>query len=221
VDTEQPSGVPADALLAAARDADLLVLGSRALSGFSGFLVGSVGRAVVGRTTTPVILVRAGEKAADEHLADATGAPSQATGFRPVVLGLDTGSAHEELLAFAFEEALRRAAPLVVVQGWNLAPYYVYNAAPGIEPFEEIARDQAAVLAGTLRPWREKYPDVEVVEVSRLGSPAEHLIDASDDASLVVVGRRIRRSPLGGHIGSVAQAVMHHATAPVAVVPHD
>ncbi|MDH6223847.1 universal stress protein [Streptomyces sp. MJP52] len=221
VGTEQPGGAAADVLLEAARDAELLVLGSRALGGLAGFLVGSVGRSVAGRTGTPVVLVRAGEKAADEHLADVTGAPSETTGFRPVVLGLDTGAPDGKLIAFAFEEALRRTAPLVVVQGWNLAPYYLYSAAPGIEPFEEIARDQAAALTETLRPWREKYPDVEVVEASRQGGPAEHLIDASGQASLVVVGRRTRRGPLGTHIGSVAQAVMHHATAPVAVVPHD
>ncbi|WP_191890509.1 universal stress protein, partial [Streptomyces griseoaurantiacus] len=68
--------------------------------------------------------------------------------------------------------------------------------------------------------WRKKYPDVEVDELSRLGSPASHLIDASHDASLVVVGRRVRRGPFGVHIGAVTHAVMHHATAPVAVVAH-
>ncbi|NYV77711.1 universal stress protein, partial [Streptomyces sp. UH6] len=31
----------------------------------------------------------------------------------------------------------------------------------------------------------------------------------------------IRRSPLGAHIGPVAQGVLHHAHAPVAVVPHE
>ena len=33
-------------------------------------------------------------------------------------------------------------------------------------------------------------------------------------ADLVVVGRRIRRSPVGAHIGHVAHAVMHHAEHP-------
>jgi nucleotide-binding universal stress UspA family protein len=61
---------------------------------------------------------------------------------------------------------------------------------------------------------------VEVVEESRSGSPANQLVDASHEASLVVVGRRVRRSPLGAHIGSVTHAVLHHATAPVAVVAH-
>ncbi|MEU5896594.1 MULTISPECIES: universal stress protein [unclassified Streptomyces] len=220
VTTDQRSGTPASALLEAARGAELLVLGSRALSGITGFLIGSVGQAVTARAEVPVVLVRAGERAADEHEADPAGIPSAATAFRPVVLGLDIRSEDETVIAFAFEEARRRAARLTVVQGRHLPYSYVHSMAAGYDPFEDITREWAAELTEALRPWRDKYPDVEVTEVSRLGSPADHLVDASHDASLVVVGRRVRRNPLGVHIGAVAHAVMHHATAPVAVVAH-
>jgi nucleotide-binding universal stress UspA family protein len=50
---------------------------------------------------------------------------------------------------------------------------------------------------------------------------ANLLIGASRTASLVVVGRRVRHHPSGAHIGPVTHAVLHHATAPVAVVAHD
>ncbi|MFI8191628.1 universal stress protein [Streptomyces sp. NPDC085946] len=220
VRTEQHAGTPSDVLVEAARDAELLVLGSRALSGLGGFLVGSVGQSVVARTEVPVVLVRAGEQAADEHVADPTGVPSAATAFRPVVLGLDTGSPDDTVITFAFQEAQRRGSALYAVQGWNLPAYYAYSLAAGVDTTDALARQQAAELTDTLDPWRQKYPDVEVVEVSRLGSPAGLLVDASRDASLVVVGRRVRRSPFGVHIGSVAHAVLHHATAPVAVVAH-
>ncbi len=49
VTVEQVTGTPADALVSAAKDAELLVLGSRGLSGVGGFLVGSVGFSVVAR----------------------------------------------------------------------------------------------------------------------------------------------------------------------------
>ncbi|MEV5779052.1 universal stress protein [Streptomyces antimycoticus] len=85
-----------------------------------------------------------------------------------------------------------------------------------------LGKQDAATLAEVLHRWKEKYPAVEVMEESRSGSPAVHLADAYQEASLVVVGRR---SPLGGHIGPVTQAMLHHATAtataPVAVVAHD
>ncbi|MGW7419153.1 universal stress protein [Streptomyces sp. NPDC054813] len=44
---------------------------------------------------------------------------------------------------------------------------------------------------------------------------------AASNASLVVVGRRVRRAPLGSRIGPVTDAVLRHAAAPVALVPHD
>ncbi|MFC9932373.1 universal stress protein [Streptomyces sp. NPDC127190] len=54
-----------------------------------------------------------------------------------------------------------------------------------------------------------------------IGKAGSHLVKASRDASLVVIGRRLRRTPIGALIGPVAHAVLHHATAPVAVVPQD
>jgi nucleotide-binding universal stress UspA family protein len=218
---EQLSGHPADVLTDAAKDAELLVLGSRGLSGLGGFLVGSVGLSAVAHAQCPVVLVRAGEQAADEHAMDPAGTPSAATPFRPVVLGLDTGSPHETVITFAFEEAARRDTALRVVGGWNLPPYYVYGLSVDLNLHDEIARQKAAELTEALRPWRQKYPAVEVVEESRSGSPSNRLVDASREASLVVVGRRIRRSPLGAHIGPVTHAVLHHSTTPVAVVAHD
>ncbi|MFG2026105.1 universal stress protein [Streptomyces sp. NPDC048825] len=221
VSTEQRAGRRSDVLAEAARDAELLVIGSRALSGLGGFLVGSVGQGVVARTEVPVVLVRAGEQSDDEHAMDPAGVPSGATAFRPVVLGLPAGSSDEAVIAFAFEEARLRDTELHVLQGWNQSPYSVYTMGSGFEPHEEFARERAAVLTEALGAWRQKYPDVEVVEVSRPGSAADLLIDASRDASLVVVGRRVRRNPVGAHIGAVTHAVLHHATAPVAVVAHD
>ena len=51
--------------------------------------------------------------------------------------------------------------------------------------------------------------------------PAKLLVEAAAQASMLIVGRRNRRSRLGTHIGTVAHSVMHHARTPVAVVPHD
>ncbi|KUO17706.1 universal stress protein [Streptomyces dysideae] len=221
VTVEQRTGGSADALTKAAEDAELLVLGSRGLSGFGGFLVGSVGQSVVAHTERPVVLVRAGEQAADEHQTDPAGIPSAATPYRPVVVGLDAASPDDTVIEFAFEAAARRGTGLRVIHGWNLPPYYVYGLSADLELHDEISRQQAVALTEALRPWRQKYPNVEVTEESRSGSPAYQLVDAARESSLVVVGRRIRRSPFGAHIGPVTHAVLHHATAPVAVVAHN
>jgi nucleotide-binding universal stress UspA family protein len=220
VTTEQLSGRPAEVLADAGKEAELLVLGSRGLSGVGGFMVGSVGLAVVAHAERPVVLVRAGEQAADEHQMDPVGIPSAATAFRPVVLGLDIESPDDELIAFAFAAAVRRGTSLRVVHGWNPPPYYAYGLAVDLELHGELARRETSALSEVLAPWREKFPQVEVTEESSYGTPGHHLAEAAREASLVVVGRRIRRSPFGAHIGSVTHAVLHHSTAPVAVVPH-
>ncbi|MFJ3670208.1 universal stress protein [Streptomyces sp. NPDC090106] len=220
VTTEQVSGHPADVLADAAQDSELLVLGSRGLSGIAGFMVGSAGLAVVAHAERPVVLVRAGEQASDEHEKDPAGLPSAATPFRPVVLGLDVEDPDETLIGFAFDAAGRRRTSLRVVHGWNPPPYYAYGLAADLELRGEPVRRESVALTEVLAPWRKKFPDVEVTEESPYGSPGGHLVDASRDASLVVVGRRVRRGRWGARTGPVTHAVLHHAEAPVAVVPH-
>lgn len=220
VTTRQLTGRPAQALAKEAQEAELLVLGSRAMGGIGGFMVGSVGLFVVAHAARPVVLVRAGEQAADEHEPDPAGVPSAAAPFRPVVLGLDTEHPDETLLGFAFDAAVRRGTTLRVVHGWNPPPYYAYGMSGDLAAHNSMALRESTALTDALRPWREKYPDVEVGEECRFGSPALHVVNASAGASLVVVGRRVRRSPVGVHIGHVTHAVLHHAAAPVAVVAH-
>ncbi|MFF0209454.1 universal stress protein [Streptomyces althioticus] len=51
-------GTPASVLLRAARDASLLVVGSRGLGGFAGLLLGSVAQHCVQHAACPVVVVR-------------------------------------------------------------------------------------------------------------------------------------------------------------------
>ena len=57
-------GHPADVLIAHAKDADLLVVGSRGHGGFSGMLLGSVSSQVVQHAPCPVVVIRS---ATDRH----------------------------------------------------------------------------------------------------------------------------------------------------------
>jgi nucleotide-binding universal stress UspA family protein len=52
------AGHPAQVLLDAVADADLLVVGSRGLGGFKGMLLGSVSQEVVSRAPCPVVVIR-------------------------------------------------------------------------------------------------------------------------------------------------------------------
>jgi nucleotide-binding universal stress UspA family protein len=62
VDKRVETRNPADALLDAARDADLLVVGTRGHGGFSGLLLGSVSQQVSHHAPCPVVIVPPPEK---------------------------------------------------------------------------------------------------------------------------------------------------------------
>ncbi|MEU3521464.1 universal stress protein [Streptomyces sp. NPDC006654] len=218
--TDRVTGDPATALAEAADAAELLALGSQGLGGVGGFFVGSVSLYVVAHAARPVVLVRADGQAAGDHLTAPGGGPSTTAPSRPVVVGLDTGDADATLLEFAFDAAARRGAALRVVHAWTEPPGD-FRRFHGVEFHATLARQQATALTDALRPWRRKFPSVDVIEASRCGSAARVLVTASRDASLTVVGRRIRTSPVGPHIGHAAHAVLHHVVAPVAVVAHD
>lgn len=214
ISTRGTKGLAASKVLAsAAAEADLLVLGSRGLGTVAGFIVGSTGSATIPATETPVVLVRSidGEDRPPGHADDAG----------PVVLGVDLRSNCDRLLAFACEEADRRACPLVVVHGWSLPPVFSYAPAldPGVE--QEMTDGLETTLRELLSPWEQKYPQLAVDARIVIGQPAVQILDAASGAALVVVGRRIRRPALGARIGPITHAVMHHATSPVAVVAHD
>ncbi|MGW2648871.1 universal stress protein [Streptomyces sp. NPDC001393] len=217
---EQLTGTVADTLCEAAGLAELLVLGSRGLGAVGGFLGGSVSLAVVARAERPVVLVRAGEHASAEHETQRAGVPPTAAPFRPVVLGLDIDDPNDTLLEFAFDAAARRKAPLRVVHSRPEPPTSFHRFAGDTALDDSPARGQADLMSKVLRPWRQKFPDVEVIEASRSGSAAQNLVEDSRDASLAVVGRRIRTGFLGARIGHVTHAAIHHVAASVAVVAH-
>ncbi|MEU5145663.1 universal stress protein [Streptomyces yangpuensis] len=216
--------VPVPALLRAAKDAEMLVLGTRGHSALAGFLLGSYGQQLIASAECPVVSVRARDGLArPEPAGDERAAEGEAVAGGEVVVG-QQGSVEEsaDVLRFAFEAAAARKVPLRAVRAWSLPPVYAYSLGSmwiaeqlgGLEPFEKVALEQA------LEPWKAKYPEVDVVAQVEQGSAGHVLLSAASDALLLVVGRRIRESALGPRTGSVAHAVLHHSVCPVAVVPH-
>jgi nucleotide-binding universal stress UspA family protein len=207
-------------LLKAAEDAELLVLGSRGLSGFTGFLVGSVAQGVVARATRPVVLVRAGETAADELVSTDYDSDGPRTGYRDVVLAVDLDAPGDAEIEFAFEAARLRGARLRVVHAWQTP---ILGLGPGeVDLLNDPhrAEEWQNTLTGALRLWCDKYPDVEVVATVTKDQPGTALIRAASGAGLLVVGHRIAERPLGRRTGPVTHAAIHHVDCPVAVVPH-
>ncbi|WP_097982529.1 universal stress protein [Streptomyces sp. f150] len=212
VTTELVQGRAIDELTRAADESVVTALGSRGLGSLVGFLIGSVSLGVVAKTRSPVVLVR------PEGTDTASPTEEASDGNPGIVVGIDVSHPCDPLLAFAFEQAARASSGLQVVHSWSLPATYTYAAILDPSVGSGVGQHAAQELNDMLRPWREKFPQVSVSETLVMAPPASELVQASRGAELVVVGRRGSRH-VGPHIGHVAHAVIHHASAPVAVVP--
>jgi len=202
-----------DALLQAASESEMTVLGSRGLGAVGSYFLGDISMPVVARADRPVVLVRA-ETPEPGPQSD----PRTAGG---VVVAVKLHGPCDDLLGFAFGTAAARGVPLRVVHGRSLpvSAYAPWGADHGVT--EEMKQDAQKDLGQALRPWREKFPGVEVADAIALESPAKAVVRAADGAGLLVVGRRKHRPGLAPLLGPVAHAAVHHARCPIAVVPHD
>lgn len=212
---------PLHGLLAVAQESEVLVVGSRGMGPLAGFLLGSTGLSTVARAECPVVLIRSGHHAAEEHRPGPDGAPSTSTPQRPVILGVGLDHPCDTVLEFAFDAASRRATSLLIVHDWDRP--YTYGYSPAFMTDTLLKETESAArrtLADLVLPWRSKFPQVAVQEQTGCGEAVAHIVRAASDASLVVVGRRSRHHAAGPKLGPVAHGVLHHAGCPVAVVPH-
>ncbi len=201
---ELVTGEAAQVLLDAARTAELIIIGDRGLGGFTGLLIGSVAVQLAAHASCPVMVAR--------------GTVDPAA---PVLLGVDGSPANGPAVGFASEEAALRGVPLLALHAWT----HPVSTGPGdmlplVYDPAAVEADETRVLADALAGWHDKYPDVTVRRELVHAGARKALIDASSHAQLIVVGTRGRGGFAGLLLGSVSQAVLHHAACPVAVVPH-
>lgn len=190
-------------LVAEAEHAQLVVVGHRGLGGVTGLMVGSVAVGLVAHAGCPVVVVRGDEPG------------GQVRQEGPVVVGVDGSPNSEAALAFAFEAAAARRAPLMAVHAWQDV---VPSAWLLLAKWPAVENAERQVLAERLAGWSEKFPQVHVQRVVTKDRPAHMLIQQSSIAQLVVVGSRGHGALVGLVLGSVGHALLHHAACPVAVV---
>ena len=139
-----------------------------------------------------------------------------------IIVGID-GSSHSQVaLDWAMREAKLRREPLsvlTVVQlsaaGWHGMVVFP-SSQEVVAQAREAARETAAKAAAGLG---DAAPSTSVQAV--VGQPAEVLIDASQDADLLVLGSRGAGGFTRLTMGSVSSQVSHHAHCPVVIVPGD
>ncbi|MFF7177094.1 universal stress protein [Streptomyces sp. NPDC008121] len=214
-------GSVTDALLAEARGARLLVVGSRGRGGFATLLLGSTSRALASASACPVVVV--------PHEARALSLESGAEAGR-ILVGVHPEETSDEVIGFAFEAARQRGVGLEVVTAYRLPPSPVMLIGPPapalqvppplpVDDTPELVRETVERQRERLSPFTGRYPEVQVVPSVVPADAAGRLVEGSRSAGLVVVGRHRGHRVESLLMGSVAHAVLHHAHCPVAVVP--
>jgi nucleotide-binding universal stress UspA family protein len=143
-----------------------------------------------------------------------------------IVVGVDGSPNSERALNWAMKQAVAVGAPLTVIAVHEVPKSY-WGGIPVVGPAD----------AGLLDNLRKAAEEMTQRAAGRLGDAApatvtihavngfvvKELVDASQDADLVVLGARGG----GGHgfarllVGSVSSEVLQHSACPVVIVPHE
>lgn len=134
------------------------------------------------------------------------------------MVGVDGSEPSREALRWAVDEARLRGARVRVVHAW-----WTYPMGGSDHPSDHIAgglgRDAEEAVNAFVADTFRGEPDVDVEVVTVQGRQASAaLIDAAEEAELLVVGSRGAGGFTGLLLGSVSQQSTHYAPCPVVIV---
>jgi nucleotide-binding universal stress UspA family protein len=209
IETLLRRGHPGDAIVDAAADADLIVVGHRGDSRIA-LMLGSTANYVLHRATCPVVIVRG----------------SGGTSVRRVLVGVDAhdmevdgADVNESVRALQWAYQLSDVEHIRVIHGWFLPPIVMgmFATTPNVdvEAMDKAAMRSIKLVIEAAGPAPD---DVAVVPEVERAPGGQALIKASSGADLVVVGSRGRGGFAGLLLGSTSAEVAAHSQAPVVVV---
>lgn len=138
-----------------------------------------------------------------------------------IVVGIDGSDRDKSCMTYAAGAATRAGRPLHLLHAQDIAVELAAAnpiAARGLAFVPDLVLD-TTVLADALDWARQQWPDLQISGSEPWMHPEEALIDASDDAELIVVGS----SRISGLerllLGRSALAVSLHSRCPVVIMP--
>lgn len=136
-----------------------------------------------------------------------------------IVVGVDASPGARRALEWAVSEAHLRGAKVVALHAWQL-PYVVSTPLGVVSvPVEGADATAEAELDAAIDEVEAAHLNTPIERVVVVGSPAGALIEAAQDAALLVVGSRGHGGFAGLLLGSVSHQLAHHAPCPVVIVP--
>jgi nucleotide-binding universal stress UspA family protein len=212
VEAKVHSGLPAATAIAVAEEAsaELMVIGTRGLSGFKHLVLGSTAEEIIRHAPCPVLTVHPGDAHALDRLE---------TVLLPTDFSEDAVRAAQEVTHLFRKQA--SSARIMLVHAGQLPPL--------VQPIlEELSFEPFTIedLAASARERLEAEADAiraagfEVEIVVRVGDPAAVITDlvSTSGSSLVAMGTRGHSGLKHLVLGSTAERVVQHAGCPVLTV---
>ena len=140
-----------------------------------------------------------------------------------IVVGVDGSPNSERALDWAMRQAAAVHAPLTVIAVHEVPKSYwggVPVIGPGDEAVLEKLREAAEELTQRAASRLGDAGPVSVKVQAVSGFVVKELVDASQDADLVVLGARGGSAFAAVLVGSVSSEVVQHSACPVVIVPH-
>lgn len=199
-------GNPAAVLARLSADADLLVVGRRAVGGLERMFVGSTSVTLAATAKCRMITISAASN------------PEQTGGRGVVAVGTEDVGQSARALEWGFHEARVRKAVLRVVHVVAPEPRGLLDTLedPDLHRKERVLRSTEE-LERVLLPLRESHPGVEVELDVSYGIAVSELVARTAEVDLLILG--VRPTALAGlALGGVVRGVMAHAQCPVGTV---
>ena len=141
-----------------------------------------------------------------------------------IVVGVDGSASAKSALDWAMREAAARRAPLTVVavhevakSYWGGIPVTGPGDAPVLAGLRQAAEEMTRAAESELGDARPAAVNLHVVS----GFVVKELLDAAQDADLVVLGSRGEGKLARLVMGSVSSEVVQHAACPVVIMPRE
>lgn len=206
-----------DALVAAAAEfgADAIVVGAHVTHLGAPKRIGATTRRLLRKLVVPLIVVPDGVSRGLGEGGDGTGS---------LVVGVGRGDATEAAVRWAANLADERELGVVLVRATGDGPVFQTDGLLDLVSYELHPKRRAdwferdlVRLAGQVQELSEHELTIDAGAVP--GLAATRLAEASEVASLLVIGQHRSRLTLGRHAAQPLRHLLTHARCPVAVVP--
>lgn len=140
-----------------------------------------------------------------------------------IVVGVDGSPDSRAALVYALHDAVRRGSAVEVVASFAPPEYWVPLYGPPSIPFDEIResvrRDVEGIVHEVIEQTKDELTQPPPVTVKAVpGGAAQALLQAAENADLLVVGSRGHGGFTSMLLGSVSLSCALHSVCPVTVV---